>query len=84
VAGSWWRELARHDDNPFEPVPAPDLRAMGIDSSTPVADAGRILRERYPELPAEILNADGAQLRKIVIGGGSAAIVTSCVMNPNR
>jgi len=63
-----WREMAA-GDNPIEPVAPAQLRALGLDASTSVADARRVLSEHFPDLPDAILDADGPALRDIATRG---------------
>jgi hypothetical protein len=75
-----WRELADRD-TPIVPTPISELRRLGIDSSTSVVDAKRILVENFDDIPKQILDADGPQLRKYALDGlGHNRSVWDCVV----
>lgn len=61
-----WRELAEHDRS-LRPTSVEELRRLGIDSGTSVERAKEILQENYPELPAEVLDADGPELHQLAV-----------------
>lgn len=63
--GLHWREAANHGI-PFEPVPAAELRSLGIDASSSSDDVRKILREHYPGVLESILDADADQLRDMM------------------
>ena len=63
-----WRELAARD-TPLDPTPVEQLRRLGLDSSTSVADTRKILQENFGDIPREILDADGPKLRQIALDG---------------
>ena len=61
-----WHELAEHDRS-LKPTSVDELRRLGIDSGTSVERAKEILRENYPELPAEVLDAGGPELHQMAV-----------------
>jgi hypothetical protein len=61
-----WHELAEHGA-PIEPMSVDEIRRLGIDSSTSVERAKELLRQHYPDLPGELLEADGPQLRELAL-----------------
>jgi hypothetical protein len=61
-----WRDAARQAIV-IQPGSAEALRELGIDGSTPVDKARRIVRKQYPEIPNFCLDADAVTIRETVI-----------------
>jgi hypothetical protein len=60
-----WRGLAQHQDA-IRPEGIENLQRIGIQKSTPIAEARKILSEHYPEFPAFWLDADAETMRETV------------------
>jgi hypothetical protein len=61
-----WQELVEHGA-PIEPASIAELRSIGIDSDASVERAKEILRERYPDVPGDLLEAEGPELRELAV-----------------
>jgi hypothetical protein len=61
-----WREAAQYRA-PIQPEATAALRKLGIDESSSVEDARRVLRERYPAIPSFWLEADAVTIRETTL-----------------
>jgi hypothetical protein len=58
-----WQEFAARDTR-LKPMAASELRRLGINSTVSLNEAREILRDRFPELPEAVIDADAPQLRE--------------------
>ena len=61
-----WHDLREHGA-PIEPVSVAELQQLGLGSDTSAERAKEILREHFPEIPSEILDADGRELHRLAV-----------------
>jgi hypothetical protein len=61
-----WRDFAARDTR-LEPVPVSELRRLGIEPTATLKEAREILRDRFPELPEAVIDADAEHLREVAL-----------------